>query len=52
MNTTINAIIGRAIRMKYRRIVTVSGDHYAAARNLRKQGVPLGIAKLILLGRA
>ena len=49
---TINAIVGRYFRMKYRRIVRVSKDTQAAARNLRKQGVPLGIALLILTGRA
>lgn len=48
----INAIIGRYMRRKYRRIVRDSGDIYMAARNLRKQGVPLGIALLVLTGRA
>ena len=43
---TINAIIGRYWRMKYREF-----DAYAAARNLRRQGVPLAIALLILVGR-
>ena len=48
----INAIVGRYFRMKYRRILIVSGDTFMAARNLRKQGVPLGIALLVLTGRA
>ena len=43
---TVNAIIGRFYRGKYRQFET-----YAAARNLKKQGVPLAIALLILVGR-
>lgn len=47
-----NAIVGRYLRSKYRRILSESGDYYAAARNLRKQGFPLAIARLVLFGRA
>ncbi len=49
---TVNAIIGRYMRRKYRRILSDSGDVYMAARNLKKQGVPLAIALLVLTGRA
>ena len=46
----MDALIGRYFRHKYRRILAESGDYYAAARNLRKQGIPLAIALLILVG--
>ncbi len=41
--------IGRFIVAKYRTLAAHVGVH-AAARNLRKQGVPLEMARLILLG--
>jgi len=49
--THVNATVGRFYRMKYRDF-TGEGSYYAAAKNLKKQGVPLGIALLILTGRA
>jgi len=49
--TNVNATVGRFYRMKYRDF-TSNGSYYEAAKNLRKQGVPVGIALLILTGRA
>lgn len=49
--TNVNATVGRFYRMKYRDF-TENGSYYEAAKNLRKQGVPVGIALLILTGRA
>ena len=43
--------VGRHFIEHYRRGAAERG-HEAVARQLRKQGVPLEIAKLILLGRA
>ena len=49
--TNVNATVGRFFRMKYKDF-TECGSYYEAAKNLRKQGVPVGIALLILTGRA
>ena len=49
--TNVNATVGRFYRMKYKDF-TSNGSYYEAAKNLRKQGVPVGIALLILTGRA
>ena len=44
---SIYVLVGRFILKKYRD----RDDKYAAAKALRKQGYPLWLAKLILLGR-
>lgn len=46
----VNETLGRAWSSKVRRNVRQAGV-YQAARNLRKQGVGLGMARLLLLGR-
>lgn len=47
---SINEILGRAWASKIRRHARKAGT-LQAARNLRKQGVGLGLARLLLLGR-
>lgn len=45
----INHAIAGYYKNKYRAQAAVSG-HYQAAKNLRKQGVPLEMARMILFG--
>jgi len=45
----MDSAIGGYCRNKYKGQATVSG-HYQAAKNLRKQGVPLEVAMAILFG--
>lgn len=45
-----NEMVGRAVCSKMRRQRRTNG-YYQAARNLRKQGFGIGLARLILLGR-
>lgn len=44
------AIVGRYIIARYKRRIEQAGIS-TVARQLRKQGVPLGVARVILLGR-
>lgn len=46
----ILTIIGRYFTFRYRQAAARRG-HHAVAAQLRKQGVPLGIARAILFGR-
>lgn len=50
MNPDIILTIGFWIRAKYR-LRAQQGGHYAAAKQLRKQGIPLEVALLILFGK-
>ena len=43
-------VIGRFFSFKFRRNASRNG-HYRAARQLRKLGIPILLARLILLGR-
>jgi hypothetical protein len=49
IKTEADNTIAMHYKNKYRQQAAVSG-HYQAAKNLRKQGVPLEIARLILFG--
>ena len=49
--TSTDLVIAEYFVVKYRTQAEVSG-HYQAAKNLRKQGVPLEIAMMILFNRA
>lgn len=44
-------LIGRYAYFKTQRRLRDSGDTQAVARQLRKQGYPLGIALLLIVGR-
>jgi hypothetical protein len=48
--TQINTFAGRFLARKVRQQVEVSGAHQAA-RNLRKQGYPIALALLLIVGR-
>jgi len=48
-NTDTELAIAKFFVVKYRTQAMVSG-HYQAAKNLRKQGVPLEVARMILFG--
>lgn len=47
----MNEFIGRYFVQKYRRRLQESQDAYVVARALRKQGIPLAVALLLLIGR-
>ncbi len=49
MRNSIYYLIGAYIRAKYRARVQESGSVYVVAKQLRKQGIPLEVARLILL---
>ena len=47
----MNELIGRYFRQKVARRLQESQDAYTVARSLRKQGVPLAIALLLIVGK-
>lgn len=51
MRTYLNTTVGDWFIRKYRYRAIETNDYGAVARQLRKQGVPFEIARLILVGR-